>query len=60
MVAQFWLERTDAVARSRALSIGDFRMLTILAIVAGPILVTTVVVIVFFEIKNAWDRNRLR
>jgi hypothetical protein len=54
------LERTDAVARSRALSIGDFRMLTILAIVAGPILVTTVVVIVFFEIKDAWDRNRLR
>ena len=35
-------------------------MLTILAIVAGPILVTTVVVIVVFEIKDAWDRNRLR
>jgi hypothetical protein len=35
-------------------------MLTILAIVAGPILVTTVVVIVFFEIKDAWDRNRIK
>jgi hypothetical protein len=35
-------------------------MLTILAIVAGPILVMTVVTIVVFEIKDAWDRNRLR
>jgi len=33
-------------------------MLTILAIVAGPILVTTIVMIVVFEIKDAWDRNR--
>jgi hypothetical protein len=35
-------------------------MLTILAMVAGPILVMTVVMIVVFEIKDAWDRNRLR
>jgi len=35
-------------------------MLTILAIVAGPILVMTIVTIVAFEIKDAWDRNRLR
>jgi hypothetical protein len=35
-------------------------MLTILAIVAGPILVTTIVMIVVFEIKDAWDRYRLR
>jgi hypothetical protein len=35
-------------------------MLTMLAILAGPILVTTVVTIVVFEIKEAWDRNRLR
>jgi hypothetical protein len=35
-------------------------MLTILAIVAGPILVMTIVTIVVFEIKDAWDRNRPR
>jgi hypothetical protein len=35
-------------------------MLTILAVVAGPILVATVLMIAFFEIKDAWDRNRLR
>jgi hypothetical protein len=35
-------------------------MLTILAILAGPILVATIVMIVVFEIKDAWDRNRLR
>jgi hypothetical protein len=35
-------------------------MLTILAILAGPILVMTIVMIVVFEIKDAWDRNRLR
>jgi len=35
-------------------------MLTILAIVAGPILVTTVVMIAVFEIKDARDRNRLK
>ena len=27
---------------------------------AGPIVVTTIVTIVVFEIKDAWDRNRLR
>jgi hypothetical protein len=35
-------------------------MLTILAILAGPILVTTVLMIVVFEIKDILDRNRLR
>jgi hypothetical protein len=35
-------------------------MLTILAILAGPILVTTIVMIVVFEIRDAWDRKRLR
>jgi hypothetical protein len=35
-------------------------MLTTLAILAGPILVTTVLMIVVFEIKDAWDRNGLR
>jgi hypothetical protein len=35
-------------------------MLAILAIVAGPILVATIVTIVVFEIRDAWDRNRLR
>jgi hypothetical protein len=27
---------------------------------AGPIVVTTIVTIVVFESKDAWDRNRLR
>jgi hypothetical protein len=36
------------------------KMLTLAAILAGPILVTTIVTIVVFEIKDAWDRNRLR
>jgi hypothetical protein len=35
-------------------------MLTILAMVAGPILVVTIVTIAVFEIKDAWDRHRLR
>ena len=36
------------------------QMLTPVAILAGPIVVTTIVMIVVFEIKDAWDRNRLR
>ena len=36
------------------------KMLTLVAILAGPIVVTTIVTIVAFEIKDAWDRNRLR
>jgi hypothetical protein len=36
------------------------KMLTLVAILAAPILVTTIVTIVVFEIKDAWDRNRLR
>ena len=35
-------------------------MLTLVAILAGPIVVTTIVMIVVFEIKDAWGRNRLR
>jgi hypothetical protein len=34
-------------------------MLTLLVMLAGPILVTTVVLIVVFEIKDIWDKNRL-
>ena len=36
------------------------KMLTLVAILAGPIVVTTIVTIVVFQIKDAWDRNRLR
>jgi hypothetical protein len=35
-------------------------MLTVLAVLAGPFLVTTIVMIVVFEIRDAWDRSRLR
>jgi hypothetical protein len=45
------------VARSTA---APLKMLTLVAILAGPIPVTTIVTIVIFEIKDAWDRNRLR
>jgi hypothetical protein len=34
------------------------KMLTLVAILAGPIVVTTIVTIVVFQIKDAWDRNR--
>jgi hypothetical protein len=34
-------------------------MLTILAMLSGPILVITIVMIVVFEIRDAWNRNRL-
>jgi hypothetical protein len=33
-------------------------MLTLVAILAGPIVVTTIVTIVVFEIKDAWERTR--
>jgi hypothetical protein len=42
------------------LSLGGYKMLTILAILAGPILVATIVMIVVFEIRDAWNRIRLR
>jgi hypothetical protein len=32
----------------------------LVAILAGPIVVTTIVTIVGFQIKDAWGRNRLR
>jgi hypothetical protein len=35
-------------------------MLTVLALLAGPIVVATVLMITVFEIKAAWDRGRLR
>jgi hypothetical protein len=35
-------------------------MLTLVAMLAGLIVVTTIVTIVVFEVKDAWDRNRLR
>ena len=35
-------------------------MLTVLAILAAPILVTTIAMVVVFEIKDAWNRTRLR
>ena len=35
------------------------KMLTLVAIVAGPIVVTTIVTIVVLQIKDAWGRNRL-
>jgi len=37
-----------------------WKMLTLAAVLAGPIVVTTIVTIVVFEIKDAWDRNRTR
>ena len=36
------------------------KMLTLVAILAGPIVLTTIVTVVVLEIKDAWDRNRLR
>ena len=35
-------------------------MFDIIAILAGPIVVATILMIVAFEIKDAWHRNRLR
>jgi hypothetical protein len=35
-------------------------MLDIIAILAGPIVVATILMIVAFEIKDARDRHRLR
>ena len=35
-------------------------MLTMLAILAGPIVVSTILVIVFLEVKDAWNRNRIK
>jgi hypothetical protein len=34
-------------------------MLTLVAILAGPIVVTTIVTIVVLQIKDSWGRNRL-
>jgi hypothetical protein len=34
-------------------------MLTILAILAAPVVVATIGMIVVFEIRDAWHRNRL-
>jgi len=52
------LELTDAL-RVLGQIAREPQMLTILAIIAGPILVATILMIAVFEIKDAWDRNRL-
>jgi hypothetical protein len=39
---------------------GTAKVLTILAMLAAPILVATVLMIAVFEIKDVWDQNRLR
>jgi hypothetical protein len=39
---------------------GGCKMLTVLTVLAGPILGATILMITVFEIKGAWDRNRLR
>ena len=52
------LGATRCSARSRASSLGNYKMLTILAMLAAPILVTTIVMIVVFEIRDAWARHR--
>ena len=36
------------------------KMLTLGAILAGPIVATTIVMIVVFEIKDAWGRIRVK
>ena len=51
-----WIRCVPLPASSRPAE----EMLTLVAILAGPIVVTTIVTIVVFEIKDAWDRNRLR
>jgi hypothetical protein len=53
------LEQTDALHVLGHCRSGG-KMLTILAILAGPILMTTIVMIVVFEIRDAWDRYGLR
>jgi hypothetical protein len=50
-------ERLAAISPPPA---APLKMLTLVAIVAGPIVLTTIVTIAIFEIKDAWDRNRLR
>lgn len=53
-------EQIAVVAVSAAVSLGSREMLTMLAILAGPIVVSTILVIVFFEVRDAWNRNRLK
>lgn len=54
------LEQTAALRVHGHCRSWNREMLTILAILAAPILITTIVTIFVFEIKDAWDRNRLR
>jgi ABC-type microcin C transport system permease subunit YejE len=35
------------------------KMLTMLATFAAPVVVLTILIIVAFEIRDAWDRNRI-
>ena len=53
------LEQTDALHDHGHCRSGAAKCLTILAILSGPILVATIVMIVVFEIRDAWHRNRL-
>src|SRR5260370_11788428 len=54
------LEQTDVLHVPGHCRSGNCKMLTMLAILAGPILVATILIIAVSEIRDAWDRNRLR
>ena len=54
------LEQTDTLHVQQPCQLGGCKMLTALAILAGPILVATILMIAVYEIKDAWDRHRLR
>jgi hypothetical protein len=58
-VVYFDLEQI-ALTAVLALSWGELKMLTVLAILSGPILVATISMIAVAEIKSAWRRNGLR
>jgi hypothetical protein len=53
------LEQTRALPLPGNCRSGKRKMLNILVMLAGPILVITIVMIVVFEIRDAWNRNRL-
>lgn len=53
-------EQSAALIRLAAFNRGAEKMLTVLALLAGPIVVATILMITVFEIKAAWDRGRLR
>jgi hypothetical protein len=57
--SQNFSRNKTALCAFKGQSCVELYMLTLLAMLAGPILVTTVVLIVVFEIKDIWDKNRL-